>query len=327
MNQSTYFPLVSVVLTTYNGETYLREQLNSLLAQTYPNIEVIAVDDRSTDGTEKILQEYAVQYPNVKVFVNETNLGFIKNFEKGCRLSTGEYIALCDQDDYWLRDKIKRKMESIGSHSMIYCDSEICDDKLQRSGKTISNIVVCRNWYSCLEYAVFARIYGHTLLLKRSLFEKAYPFLEIIPHDWWLAFNATLEGGFAFLPEALVLYRQHHNNLYGMVDRKKIMKEEASPLVVTQDKQSTISKQERKKIHYDKIRTRMNRFYNQCPSHLQKEKRVLQQLNKSYQSFSFLNNFMRMILFFQYYKLLLATKKRSLIRKYLFCLKMFTTIK
>ncbi len=327
MNEQNQFPLVSVVLTTYNGEPYLGEQLNSVLAQTYPNIEIIAVDDRSTDGTANILQEYANQYPNVKVFVNETNLGFIKNFEKGCRLSTGEYIALCDQDDYWMPHKIKRKMESIGNHALIYCDSEICDDNLQPTGKKISDIVVCRNWYSCLEYSVFARIYGHTLLFKRSLFEKACPFLDVIPHDWWLAFNATLEGGFAFLPEAFVLYRQHHNNLYGMVDRKKIMKEGASPLVVTQNKQSTISKKERKEIHYDKIRTRMSAFYNQCPSHLQKEKRVLQQLNESYQSFSFRNNFVRMSLFFQYYKLLLATKKRSLIRKYLFCLKMFTTIK
>src|SRR5579875_1624244 len=120
MNEQNSFPLVSVVLTTYNGETYLREQLDSILAQTYPNIEVVAVDDRSTDGTANILHEYAAQYPNIKVFVNEVNLGFIKNFEKGCRLSTGEYIALCDQDDYWMPDKIKRKMESIGNHALIY---------------------------------------------------------------------------------------------------------------------------------------------------------------------------------------------------------------
>lgn len=323
MNEKTAYPLVSVVLTTYNGEPYLREQLNSVLAQTYPNIEVIAVDDRSTDDTVKILQEYATQHSNVRVFVNETNLGFIKNFEKGCLLSTGEYIALCDQDDYWMPDKIKRKMESIGNHSMIYCDSEICDEKLQRSGKTISDIVVCRNWYSCLEYAVFARIYGHTLLLKRSLFEKAYPFVEIIPHDWWLAFNATLNGGFAFLPETLVLYRQHASNVYGAIGRKKVLKKEAKTNASTSDVEKlklSISKE-------DAIRKRMNVFYNQCPSYLQKEKRVLQQLNESYKSFSFRNNFARMMLFFKHHRLLLATKKRSLFRKYLFCLKMFTTIK
>ncbi len=327
MNEHADFPLVSVVLTTYNGERYLREQLDSILAQTYPNIEVIAVDDRSTDGTANVLHEYANKYLNVKVFVNETNLGFIKNFERGCRLSTGEYLALCDQDDYWLPDKIKRKVESIGNHALIYCDAEICDDKLQPTGKKISDIVVCRNWYSCLEYAVFARIYGHTILFTRSLFESAYPFLDVIPHDWWLVFNATLQSEIIYLPEPLIKYRQHHSNLYGMVDRKKIMKEGASPLVVTQDKESTISKEKRKEIHFDKIRKRMDAFYNQCPSHLQKEKRVLQQLNTSYQSFSFRNNLVRMILFFQYYKLLLATKKRTLIRKLLFCFKMFTTIK
>ncbi len=327
MSEQSHFPLVSIVLATYNGEPYLREQLDSILAQTYPNIEVIAVDDRSTDNTVNILQEYADNYPNIKVFVNETNLGFIKNFERGCSLSTGEYIALCDQDDYWLPDKIKRKVESIGVHAMIYCDSEICDDKLQKSGKKISDIVVCKNWYSCLEYAVFARIYGNTLLFKRTLFEKACPFLEVIPHDWWLAFNATLQGGFTFLPEPLVSYRQHNNNLYGIVDRKKIMKEETASLIAMQAKQSPLRKNERKEESYNKIRKRIQTFNSQCPSSFQKEKQVLHQLNKSYQSFSFTNNCQRMLLFFQHYKLLLATKKRSRIRKYLFCFKMFATIK
>ncbi len=215
-------PLVSIVLATYNGERYLREQLDSVFNQTYPNIEVIAVDDRSNDNTVAILREYASAHFNMKVYVNDSNLGFIKNFEKGCRLSAGDFIAPCDQDDYWLPEKIKRKMEAIGNHSMIYCDSDICNETLTPTGKKISDIVVCRNFYSCLEYAVFARIYGHALLFRRSLFEKAYPFIDVIPHDWWLAFNATLNEGFAFLPESYILYRQHASNVYGVVGRNKV---------------------------------------------------------------------------------------------------------
>ncbi len=323
MSGQNQFPLVSVVLATYNGEKYLREQLDSVLTQTYPNIEVIAVDDKSTDDTVNILQQYANHHPNIKMFVNEINLGFIKNFERGCGLSTGEYIAPCDQDDYWLPDKIKREVENIGTHAMIYCDSEICDDKLQKSGKKISDNVVCKNWYSCLEYAVFARIYGNTLLFKRSLFERAYPFVEVIPHDWWLAFNATLDSGFSFLPEGLVLYRQHANNVYGAIGRKKVLDKENKAAATTSD----VEKLKLSLKKNEAIRRRMNVFYNQCPSDLQKEKHVLYQLNKSYQSFSFYNNLVRMFLFFKYYQLLLATKKRSLLRKYLFCLKMFTSIK
>ncbi len=77
----------------------------------------------------------------------------------------------------------------------------------------------------------------------------------------------------------------------------------------------------------DAIRKRMNLFYQQCPDHLVKEKKVLYKLDKSYQNYSLYNNLLRMVTFFQNNRLLLATKKRSLLRKYLFCLKMFAIIK
>ena len=92
--------LVSVVLGTYNGEVYLQEQLRSVLAQTYPALEIIAIDDGSGDRTVEILREFAARDPRIRVVVNERNLGFIRNFEKGCRLAAGKFIALCDQDDY-----------------------------------------------------------------------------------------------------------------------------------------------------------------------------------------------------------------------------------
>src|SRR5580658_6052519 len=97
---------ISVVLATYNGQKFLSQQLESLINQTYPNIEIIAIDDCSTDDTVNILNEFAQNYTYIKVIINDTNLGFIKNFEKGCSLSTGCLIAPCDQDDYWEADKL-----------------------------------------------------------------------------------------------------------------------------------------------------------------------------------------------------------------------------
>ena len=76
-------PLVSVVLGTYNGEAYLEEQLRSVLAQTYPSFEIIAIDDGSRDHTVAVLREYAARDPRIRVIINERNLGFIRNFEKG----------------------------------------------------------------------------------------------------------------------------------------------------------------------------------------------------------------------------------------------------
>src|ERR1700744_3577317 len=95
-------PLISVALCTYNGEKYIKEQLDSIINQTYTCIEVIIVDDGSTDSTYDIISDYALRDNRIKCFKNETNLGFNKNFEKAVSLTSGEYIAISDQDDIWL---------------------------------------------------------------------------------------------------------------------------------------------------------------------------------------------------------------------------------
>src|ERR1700753_2011765 len=99
-------PLVSIALCTYNGAVYLKEQLDSLIAQTYPNIEIVVVDDRSADDTWQLLTGYANTYPQFKIHQNAQNLGFVKNFEHAASLCSGELIALCDQDDIWHPEKI-----------------------------------------------------------------------------------------------------------------------------------------------------------------------------------------------------------------------------
>jgi glycosyltransferase involved in cell wall biosynthesis len=323
MNKAESTPLVSIVLTTYNGQTFLGQQLDSLFQQTYPEIEIIAVDDGSGDHTVSILREYAARHPNMKVFVNETNLGFIKNFEKGCRLSSGNWIALCDQDDYWRPEKIEKMVGQIGDHPMIYCDSRVCDQDLRDTGKSISDIVNFSSYNSCLQLSVFCRMYGHALLITRVLFDKANPFLTIIPHDWWLSYMATLNGGIKFLPEPLVLYRQHAENVYGVVGGKS--KKDVHRKGGFQRRRE--KKREKKSREIDAIRSRIAIFYEACPVHFEKEKKVLAALNRSYRNFSLTNNTRRMVVFFRHYSLLLTIKKYSLFRKYLFCLKMFVKIK
>jgi isocitrate/isopropylmalate dehydrogenase len=124
---------------------------------------------------------------------------------------------------------------------------------------------------------------------------------------------AALHKGITYLPESLVKYRQHSANLLGAVGGKRRK----------QDKQN---KREKKRKEILDIRTRIQAFYDVCPVALPKEKQVLLALVKSYQHFSLTSNTMRMILFFRHYKLLLAPKKRSTLRNYLFCLKTFGRI-
>ena len=309
-------PLVSVVLGTYNGEAFLEEQLRSVLDQTYPHLEIIAIDDGSTDATVRILRDYAARDGRIRVIVNEMNLGFIRNFEKGARLSTGKWIAFCDQDDYWLPEKVEKMVRAIGDRPMIYCDSALCGPDLQPQGKRISDLVHYQSFDDCRQLCVFSRMYGHATLITRTLFEKASPFVEQMPHDGWLAFHATLQGGVGYLPEVLVHYRQHASNVFGVVGRKRKKRGRASG-----------SRVEKRKKELARIRFRMNAFYEACPDSLTAQKSLLRALVRSYRNFSLPNDIRRVLLFLKNYRYLLVVKKYSRFRKYLFCLKMFVKIK
>jgi glycosyltransferase involved in cell wall biosynthesis len=308
------FPLVSVVLGTYNGEAYLEEQLCSVLAQTYPALEIIAIDDGSRDRTVEILGEYARRDPRIRVVVNERNLGFIRNFEKGCRLAGGRYIALCDQDDYWFPEKIERMVGAIGDYPMVYCDSDLCGEDLQSLGRRISDLVHYQSFDDCRQLCVFSRMYGHATLITRELFEKASPFLEEVPHDGWLAYHACLYGGVLYLPEVLVKYRQHAGNVFGVVGRKK-------------KKDTAVQRAEKRRKELARIRIRMAAYCAACPGSYAPQKRLLRALVASYRNFLPWNDIRRVWLFLANYKLLLAVKRYSTFRKYLFCFKMLVKIK
>lgn len=306
-------PLVSIVMATYNGGLYLREQLDSVLAQTYPNLELVITDDGSTDDTVSILKEYAARFKHIRLLTDGPNVGYVKNFERGCLAAKGDFIALCDQDDWWHPQKIEKLVAAIGNASIVYSDSELCDERLQPTGVFLSDRAAYLNFSNCLQQAVFCRIYGHTVLMPKSFVQKAIPFLPVIPHDWWLSFVATLEGGIVYHPEALSKYRQHSSNVFGAVGSKS-------------RKHNKADSRAKKEKEIQAIRERMLAFYERCPA-TRKEKGALRKLNDSYRDFSPSSNFKRMRFFFRYRGLLLASKKRSLLRQYLFCLKMFFIVK
>jgi glycosyltransferase involved in cell wall biosynthesis len=204
--------LVSIALCTYNGAKFLSQQLDTLVNQTYQPLEIIAVDDCSTDDTFAILAEYAGRYPNFKIYRNEVNLGFTENFEKAVKLCTGDLIALCDQDDLWDPKKIELQVNALNDHVLIYHDSEFIRDDGTSMHKKMSELM---NFYRGGDPEVFLFfncISGHSMLMKRELIDDALPLKPGYFHDWWLAYVATNIGTIDFIPQRLVKYRQHEKS-------------------------------------------------------------------------------------------------------------------
>lgn len=202
-------PLVSIALCTYNGAAYLAEQLDSLIAQSYKNIEIVAVDDCSADGTYDLLSKYAAQYAFIKVSRNENNLGFIGNFERAVKLCTADFIALCDQDDIWHPDKIALQLEAMGDNVLIYHDSEFIHADGTAMNKRMSDVLNLYRGDRPETFLFFNCVSGHAVLMKKELLDFALPLKEGYFHDWWLAYVATNIGRIDFLPQCLVKYRQH----------------------------------------------------------------------------------------------------------------------
>src|SRR5262245_54450304 len=134
-------PRVSIALCTYQGEAYLGEQLDSLLAQDVKDIELVACDDASSDGTWGILQSHESRFAQARLQRNTANQGLQKNFEQAFSACSGEWIAPCDQDDRWLPGKLGRLLEAAQATgaTLAYCDSELIDEQGRSTGRRVSD--------------------------------------------------------------------------------------------------------------------------------------------------------------------------------------------
>ncbi|WP_316830692.1 glycosyltransferase [Pedobacter aquatilis] len=202
-------PLVSIAVCTYNGAIHLEEQLFSLVNQTYKNLEIIIVDDVSSDNTIEILEKFASEDNRIKIYQNEINLGYVKNFEKAITLCQGDFIALCDQDDIWAEDKIALQVSSIGTSALIYHDSEFISETGDSLNSKISDILNMYQGKSSLPFLFNNCISGHSLMIRSDLRDKFIPLDKKYYHDWAIAFTAGEHEGIKYINKPLVKYRQH----------------------------------------------------------------------------------------------------------------------
>jgi glycosyltransferase involved in cell wall biosynthesis len=305
-------PLISIVLGAYSGEKYLKEQINSILEQTYTNIELVVVDDCSTDNTPAILSTFADKYENVHVYFNEKNIGFVRNFEKAVKYAQGEFIAFADQDDIWLPEKIQRLVDNIGDNVLIYSDSAYIDGSGRLMGKKLSDY---RNWIKGKNlYAVDSDsiwVTGHAMLFRRELLDLAlpFPFSSYISHDVWLAYIAMLKGTITFIPEVLVLYRQHGNNVAGGFGCHKMMKKDKTIDIKRDIIQKNIEK--------------IDVFLSRVPDTEPEFRKFLTQMRIYTINPVFCNRIRRMILRLKYINRIYAPRKRNILRKIFKVIKTF----
>ncbi len=209
--------LVSIAMATYNGEKFINEQLHSIINQTYSSIEIVICDDKSTDKTIEIIKNFMKKDSRIRLYENIKNLGYIKNFEKAISLCKGYFIALSDQDDIWLFNKISILEKEIQHYLLIHSDAYLINEHsviispsyTQKSRKMI-------NPKSIIDMLLNGSVTGCTCMFSQKIIKHILPFPEGIDiHDKWLGVNAYYFGKIKYLKKPLIKYRQHSDNLIG----------------------------------------------------------------------------------------------------------------
>lgn len=223
-------------MCTFNGGAYVGEQLESIAAQTRPPDELVVCDDRSEDGTRGALEAFAARAPfDVRLHFNEERLGSTKNFEKAIGLCRGRVIAMSDQDDVWLPEKLERQeaaLDSAPDAGMVFSDAEVVDERLRPLGYTVWEHVkfgpeeqrVIRG--SGAFDLLLARnvVAGATMAFRSRFKDLLLPIPEeynlkregrILLHDGWIALLVSAVAGVTITDGPLMKYRQHARQQVG----------------------------------------------------------------------------------------------------------------
>jgi glycosyltransferase involved in cell wall biosynthesis len=222
---------ISVALCTFNGENFLRKQIDSILNQTLRVDEIVVCDDCSTDSTLDILEDYKKKNPEIfQIYKNEVNLKSNKNFEKTIALCNGDYIFLSDQDDIWRNDKVEKTVMVFKQNPEaegVFSDATLINEEGNPAFENISL------WDSFLFYESKMNkpinlfdflisngnfLTGATLCLKKEVKDFCFPFLTLdtLLHDEWFALILSKRKTLYYTNEKLIFYRLHNSQQLGI---------------------------------------------------------------------------------------------------------------
>lgn len=200
---------ISVCMATYNGQSYITEQLMSILNQLGNADEIIISDDSSKDETVDIIR--SLEDSRIRIYAGQKFRNPIFNFENAIRHATGDHLFLSDQDDVWLPGKVEKMLLYLKNHDLVVSDCKVVDSKLNVIHDSYFSLInakpgFIRNFVRTSPYI------GCCMAFNRSILNKILPFPKHIPmHDFWIAMVAELKYNVYFLHEPLILYRRHSN--------------------------------------------------------------------------------------------------------------------
>ncbi|MFM8371189.1 MAG: glycosyltransferase family 2 protein [Bacteroidota bacterium] len=196
-------------MATYNGARFIDEQISSVLAQLNPTDELIISDDGSTDDTLKKIRAW--NDPRIVVLANSGKRGAVGNFENALRKAGGEIVFLADQDDIWLKDKMRAQLVALEQYDLVLSDATVVDEERNVLHPSFfrmngSGPGFIRNWIN-------NSFMGCCMAFNRKILDYVLPFPDnIAMHDSWIGLNAALIGRCCFLDQPLLLYRRHGSN-------------------------------------------------------------------------------------------------------------------
>lgn len=215
---------VDILLATYNGARFLKEQLDSILNQTHTEFRLIISDDKSTDKTRAIIEEYAAKDNRIEYHFQKKNLGVIKNFEFLLKKVESDYFMFSDQDDIWKENKIELSLAKLKEDDadLVYSDLEVVDRDLKTIYKSYWKLKGLEN--KVKKYNNFEALYlnnfitGCTMLSKKKFIDLILPLptkSKYVLHDYWVSLIVSQHGVLTYVKEPLIKYRQHKDNKIG----------------------------------------------------------------------------------------------------------------
>ncbi|HFI0453136.1 TPA: glycosyltransferase family 2 protein [Streptococcus suis] len=230
---------VNILMSTYNGQQFLAEQIRSIQDQTYTDWTLLVRDDGSSDKTREILQDFASQDSRIRLIdVEETkNLGVIKSFHRLVHYEQADYYFFSDQDDVWLPDKIAVSLQEAQSCPtdqplMVYMDLTVVDQDLQVMTESMIRSQSHHANTQLVQELTENTVTGGVSMINHSLASLWTKTEDIIMHDWYLALLASAFGKLVFIDKAGELYRQHADNVLGARTLSKRLKKWIRPHVL-----------------------------------------------------------------------------------------------